>query len=261
MLAVPALVLVLSSAVAGVASGSGTKATVKFKATALKADSTFSGAKSDSGYIAKSDPSLLGRTDSARVNVMIKLDYDATATYAGGVNGLAATSPRVTGKPLSANAGAVQAYDAYTANLTSKIDAAAQKAAPGLKVRDSFSTVYGGVTASVPANQIGALLATKGVVAVQKDALNQPLDDNTSFLGATNVWPTLGGQDNAGSNVVVGVIDTGVWPESPFFVDRGLPAPPHPLSFYHCDFGNGSDPALGPAFTCNNKLIGAYNKT
>ena len=57
------------------------------------------------------------------------------------------------------------------------------------------------------------------------------------------------------------MIDTGVWPENPYFVDRGLPAPPHPLSFYHCDFGNGSDPALGPAFACNNKLIGAYNKT
>src|SRR3954451_6887833 len=261
MLAVPALVLVLSSAVAGVASGSGTKATLKFKATALKPTDTFSGAKSDSGYIAKSDPSLLGRTDSTRVNVMVKLDYDATASYTGGVNGLAATSPRVTGKPLSANADAVQAYDSYTANLTKKIDAAAEKAAPGLDVRTSYSTVYVGVSASVPANQIGALLATKGVVAVQKDSLNHPLDDNTSFLGATTVWPTIGGQDHAGENVVVGVIDTGVWPESPYFVDRGLSAPPHPLSFYHCDFGNGTDTAnLGPTFSCNNKLIGAYNK-
>src|SRR3954451_20364517 len=260
MLAVPALVLVLSSAVAGVASGSGTKATLKFKATALKPTDTFSGAKSDSGYIAKSDPSLLGRTDSTRVNVMVKLDYDATASYTGGVNGLAATSPRVTGKPLSANADAVQAYDSYTANLTKKIDAAAEKAAPGLKVREAYSTVYGGVSASVPANQIGALLATKGVVAVQKDSLNHPLDDNTSFIGATNVWPSLGGQDNAGSNVVVGIIDTGIWPESPFFVARpSEPAPPHPLSFYGCNFGDGSDTAhLGPTFACNNKLIGAY---
>ena len=100
------------------------------------------------------------------------------------------------------------------------------------------------------------------MLAVQKDTLNHPLDDNTSFIGATNVWPTLGGQDNAGSNVVVGVIDTGVWPESPFFINRGLPAPPHPLSFYHCDFGDGTDVAhLGPTFACNNKLIGAYNFT
>jgi subtilisin family serine protease len=118
------------------------------------------------------------------------------------------------------------------------------------------------VAASVPANKIGRLLRVPGVVAVQRDSLEQPLDDATAFIGATNVWPTLGGQDNAASNVVVGVIDSGIWPESPYFVDRGLPAPPHPLAFYHCDFGDGSDVAhLGPTFACNNKLIGAYNFT
>src|SRR3954454_9917252 len=254
-------VMILSFGAASVASGSGTKATLKFKpAGGITAATSYSGAKSTSGYIAQSDPSLLGRTDSTRVNVLLKYDYDATASYTGDVAGLAATSPRVTGKPLAANAGAVQAYDAYTANLSQKIDAAAQQAAPGLDIRSSYSTVYGGVAASVPANQIGKLLATKGVVAVQKDAVTQPQDDNTSFIGATNVWPSLGGQDNAGSNVVVGIIDTGIWPESPFFVARpSEAAPPHPLSFYGCNFGDGTDTAhLGPTFACNNKLIGAY---
>jgi subtilisin family serine protease len=62
---------------------------------------------------------------------------------------------------------------------------------------------------------------------------------------------------------VVGVLDTGVWPESPFFVAKpGEPAPPRPLSAYHCDFGDGFDVGhLGPTFACNNKLIGAYNFT
>ena len=111
----------------------------------------------------------------------------------------------------------------------------------------------------MPANKIGKLLAVPGVLAVQKDTLNQPHDDNTSFLGATNVWPTLGGQDNAGSNVVVGVIDTGVWPEHPMLSPTGISAPP-PAAFNGCQFGNGSDVAhLGPTFACNNKLIGAYD--
>src|SRR5262249_39717142 len=115
--AVSVAALILSFAVASVASGSGTKATLKFKpAGGLTAASTYSGAKSDSGYIAQSDPSLLGRTDSTRVNIMVKYDFDATASYDGGLAGLAATSPRVTGKPLSENQGAVQAYDAFTAN-------------------------------------------------------------------------------------------------------------------------------------------------
>ena len=112
----------------------------------------------------------------------------------------------------------------------------------------------------MPANKIGKLLAQPGVVAVQKDALNQPLDDNTSFIGATNVWPSLGGSSQAGSNVVIGVIDTGIWPEQPMLSPTGVSAPAGGLK--GCQFGDGSDTAhLGPTFACNNKLIGAYAKT
>ncbi|HET7027037.1 MAG TPA: S8 family serine peptidase [Candidatus Limnocylindrales bacterium] len=228
----------------------------RFSATPLSADSTFTAPKSASGALAKTDPSLLGRTDSKRVNVLVKYDVDAVASYAGGVAGLAATSPRATGKSLEANRGAVAAYARWATSEAKSISAAAQKAVDGLTIRGTYTTAYGGVAASVPANQIGKLLRTPGVAAVQKDSIQQPQDDNTDFIGATDVWPSLGGQDNAGSNVIVGLLDTGVWPESPFFVDRGLPTP---ASTPACEFGDGSDAAhLGPAFACNNKLLGAY---
>src|SRR5205085_2327917 len=110
--------------------------------------------------------------------------------------------------------------------------------------------------AVVPANSVDNLLQVPGVAAVQKDSLNQPLDDNTSFVGATSVWPSLGGPSNAGSNVTVGVIDTGVWPEHPMLSPTGVSAPACGLK--GCQFGDCSDAALGPAFACNNKLIGAY---
>ena len=188
----------------------------KFTATQLNPVSTFSTPKSTSGAIAKSDPKLLGRHDATPVNVVIKYDFDASATYTGGVNGLAATSPRVTGKSLKANAAAVKAYDAYTAKLTKGITAAAQKAAPSLKVNESFGTAYGGVSGRVTANQIAALLKVPGVVAVQTDTLEQPLDDNTGVhrrdepCGRRSV-----ARPTAGSNVIFGDIDTGVWPEHP----------------------------------------------
>jgi Subtilase family/PA domain/Fibronectin type-III domain len=254
-----ALVLVVAVAIVGAGSAAGPQ----FTASGLTPDSTFSGAKSDSGQLAQTDPTLLGQSSSAPVNVMIKYDFDATASYKGDVAGLAATSPEVTGVPLTDNTAAVSAYDNYTSGVASDITAAVESAAPSAQVKQTFQTVYGGVQAQVPANSIGALLNVPGVAAVQRDTLNQPLDDNTSFIGATNVWPSLGGSDLAGSNVVVGVIDTGVWPESPFFVAKpGEPAPPRPLSAYHCDFGDGTDVAhLGPTFACNNKLIGAYNFT
>ena len=193
---------------------------------------------------------------------MIKYAFTPAASYAGGIKTLKATSPRVTHKSLAKNALAVKRYARYANTKVKGINRAIKRAVPRAKLGSAFTIAYGGVAARVPANRIAKLLGVRGVVAVQRDTLNQPQDDNTAFLGATNVWPTLGGQDNAGQNVVVGVIDTGVWPESPYFADRGLPAPPHAPSFYHCDFGDGSDVAhLGPTFACNNKLIGAYSFT
>jgi hypothetical protein len=242
---------------AGVVSGADP---AKFTATPLTPDTTFEGTKSSSGAIAQSDPALLGRTDATPVNVMIKYDYDATASYAGGIDGLAATSPSVTGLELKDNPAAVAAYDAYTAAVSDGITADAQATVPALEVSSEYTTAYGGVAATLPANEIDALLKVDGVVAVQQDSLAQPLDDNTSFIGATAVWPSLGGPDTAGSNVVVGIIDTGIWPEHPMLAPGSLPAPSGGLK--GCQFGDGSDTAhLGPTFACNNKLIGAYAKT
>jgi subtilase family protein/PA domain-containing protein/fibronectin type III domain protein len=230
----------------------------KFQATSLTPDSTYVGTKSPTAKIAETDPALLGRTDSNLINVMIKYDYDATASYAGGVAGLAATSPSTTGKKLKNNKAAVDAYENHAKQVSTKISAAITAAVPQVTIGQEFVTAYGGVSARVPANAVAALLRVSGVAAVQNDSLEQPLSDATQFIGATEVWPTLGGQDSAASNVVVGVIDTGIWPEHPFFEDR---LPPFGRTFAGCQFGNGTDPKLGPAFACNDKLVAAYAKT
>ena len=250
-----ALIAVLGVSATSSASSGGAVAK-KFTAKDLSpaAIETIKVAKSDSGRLAQTDPTLLGRTDSTPINVMIKYDFDATASYKGGVAGLAPTSPRVTRKKLKDNVGAVGAYEAHIRQVAQGISARVQQA--GAKVRKSFLTVYGGVEAQIPANQVSSLLRIEGVAAVQRDTLNQPLDDNTQFIGATKVWPSLGGRRTAGSNVIVGVLDTGIWPEHPMMSNQGIPAPDGGLR--GCQFGNGSDPLLGPAFSCNNKLIGAY---
>src|SRR5262249_29166274 len=160
--------------------------------------------KSQSAALAQTDPALLGRSDSTLVNVLVKYDLDATASYAGGVAGLAATSPSVTGKSLEKNADAVKAYDRHAKQVADGISNAVENAVPGTKIEQTFTTAYGGVAAQVPANRVDDLLKVDGVVAVQKDSLQQPQDDNTEFIGATAVWPSLGGSSKAGSNVIVG---------------------------------------------------------
>lgn len=222
--------------------------------------STYTADKSASGRLARTDPSLLALKSSKPVNVMIKYDFDGAASYAGGIAGLRATSPRATGVKLSLNRAAVKAYGRYTSRYSRSVSRAILSKIDGVKIRQGYRIVYGGVAAQVPGNAISELLKIHGVAAVQKDTLEHPLDDNTNFIGATSVWPSLGGSSNAGSNVVVGVLDTGVWPEHPMMSAAGVSAPAGGLK--GCQFGDGSDAAhLGPTFACNNKLIGAYAKT
>src|SRR4051812_44011603 len=163
----------------GVAAGGATSSKTTLTATALTPDSTFSAGKSTSAAYAKTDPSLLGLTDSTPVNVMIKYDFDATASYKGGVDGFAATSPSVTGKTLKQNAAAVTAYEEHADNVADSITAAVKSAVPSARIGTEFVTAYGGIAARVPGNKIDQILAVSGVDSIQKDSLNQPLDDNT----------------------------------------------------------------------------------
>ncbi|HMM93528.1 S8 family serine peptidase [Phycicoccus sp.] len=245
----------------------------RFTATALTPTSTTSGDKSPSGSLAQSDPALLKRTDSTVVPVMVKLDYDAAASYRGGVPGLAATSPEVTGRPLRSSDPNVSKYLAHAARESSAAAAQIRARLPKAKVTGTYTTVYGGLSVSLPANQAKTLLSLPGVAAVQSDTLNHPTaagsyvsatgatipGDTAKFVGATKVWPSLGGQKLAGKGVVLGVLDTGIWPEHPMLADGGyLPKPGPAGKTWGCQFGDGSDPALGAPFSCNNKLIGAY---
>ena len=213
-------------------------------------------AKSLTGRLAQTDPSLLGRTSSKLINVIVKLDYDPAAVYAGGLAGLRATSPSVTGRSLDRNAAAVSRYQSYVDGFEARAVRAIRARVPGVLIGQSFQLAYGGLSVRLPANEVGRLLQTPGVAAIQPDRLEQPLAVQEPYesIGAAAVWPSLGGTDHAAQGVLVANIDTGVWPESPMLEDRGLPAPP---GSYGCQFGV-SGQANDAAFACNHKLIGAY---
>jgi len=225
-------------------------------AVALQPSSRVDGFKSDTSALARTSPGLLHRSDATPVRVMIKLDQDSLSSYAGGVAGLAATSPAATGRGLDLASPAAKDYTAYLADNERSFSSRLATVAPGAKVTRSYRLVYGGVSAVVPANKVRAILGIDGVVAVQRDALRQPLTDSSAtFLNAGPVYNALGGKPNAGQGVIYGNLDTGVWPEHPSFADNGnLPAPPGPAR--ECNFGdNPLTPANDP-FVCQNKLIG-----
>jgi hypothetical protein len=215
--------------------------------------------KSVSGRLAVSDPALLKRVDSARVRVLVKLDVDGAASYAGGVDGFEATSPSATGEAFDATDSSIRTYRAHVRREAKAAALSITAAIPSAKVGRTFDVAYGGLAVEVAARDAKRLLAIDGVAAVQADALVQPTDtaetSSVDFIGAPEVWDRLGGSATAGEGVVVGILDTGIWPEHPMLDDPGIDAPP---GTFACEFGNGTNPLLGDAFDCNDKLIGAY---
>ena len=225
----------------------------------LKPTSQLALSKAQSSRLARTDQSLLGRKGSEMVNVVVKLDYDPVASYEGGVRGFAATSPSVTGHPLTGGAAETQ----YTNHIIAREDAflgQLSRQARGAKVGQRLRTVYGGLTMSVPANRIDAVAAMPGVVAVQRNERRERLTDASgSFLGADRVYGNLGGSATAGKGVILGVLDSGAWPEHPSFADSGaLAAPPATRDGAPraCDFGDNPLTVVTDQFVCNHKVIG-----
>ncbi|MEV0284515.1 S8 family serine peptidase [Kribbella sp. NPDC050820] len=229
-------------------------------ATPLTVASTVNGAKSPSGQLAKSDPNLVNSTSTKQVRVVVKLDYDSLASYRGGLKGLPGTSPSVTGKRLDTKSANSAKYLKHVTAMENDFLAAMSTRVPSAKAGQKLRTVYGGVAVSLPANKARDLLKLPGVAAVQPDNPQQLLTDSSaSFIGAPAIYSQLGGSANSGKGIVVGILDSGAWPEHPSFTDPGtLPAPPPKADGTPrtCDFGdNPLTPAADP-FVCNRKLIG-----
>ncbi len=229
-------------------------------ATPLTVASTVNGAKSPSGQLAKSDPALINSTSAKPVRVVVKLDYDSLASYRGGLEGLPGTSPAVTGKRLEPKSANSTKYLRHVTSVEDKFLAAMRDKVPSAREGQKLRTVYGGIALSVEANKARDLLKLPGVAAVQQDDPQKLLTDSSAaFIGAPTIYNQLGGSANSGKGVIVGILDSGAWPEHPSFADPGtLPAPPPTVDGTPrvCDFGDNPLTPATDVYNCNRKLIG-----
>src|SRR5918996_645980 len=122
------------------------------------------------------------------------------------------------------------------------------------KIHD-YTVALNGFSALLSQAQAEQLAARKDVLLVLPDELHQAQTDSSpQFLGLTG----SGGAHSSGvrgQGVVVGVIDTGIWPEHPSFADDGSYR--SPIRNLPCEFGNTEANPDDAPFTCNDKLIGA----
>ena len=169
----------------GTASADPDKRPTEYTAEPLAASDLVTAGKSQSSRLAETSPGLLRRDDARPVRVMIKLNYDGAASYPGGIGGLEATSPSVTGRQLTGRSAAETEYADYVSEEEADFRAALAETVPSAEVTGSYQVVYGGVRAVIPANSVERILRIDGVAAVQRNRLAQPLTDSSpEFIGA-----------------------------------------------------------------------------
>ena len=198
-----------------------------------------------------------GRAGAPRTYI-VQLSELPVVAYTGGIPGLEATRP-ARGQKIDPTDARVRAY---VAHLDSRHDQVLAQVG-GRKVYD-HRFAFNGFTARLTPDQAAQLRNDPSVVSIEEtqDVL---MDTATTpgFLGLLDpnagVWTAHGIK---GENVVIGIVDSGIWPESESFSDRtgtGPNAQQSRLGYQQIPGWHGRC-VPGEAFNaahCNQKLIGA----
>jgi subtilisin family serine protease len=187
----------------------------------------------------------------ATATYLVQLADAPAAGYTGGVAGYAATRPAA-GTKIDADAPAVARYRGY---LAKRQDAVLAKAGSA-KAINRYSVTFNGFAAKMTTVDAAKLASTPGVKLVLKDEKRKVDTTRTpEFLGLTKrggIWDQLGGPTRgAGAGVVVGSIDSGLWPENPSVAPLRNPKPVPQFSGT-CQTGDQWD-----ASDCSTKVVGA----
>jgi subtilisin family serine protease len=193
---------------------------------------------------------------------IVQLAEQPVTAYKGGIKGLQATKPRK-GQKIDPNSPAVVNYRSF---LESRQQAVLGSVGGSSKVH-SYVYVYNGFAADLTSEQAQKLAQTKGVLSVSKNEFHELVTATTpQFLGLTDE-PGGAWTQTKGEGVIIGIVDSGVWPEHPSFSDRtgvnGNATKDGKLGYQQIPGWHGKC-VPGEEFNasnCNQKLIGArfYN--
>ncbi len=180
---------------------------LKLKLVALAALVLFSGLAASQSF-------------DGRKTYIIQLANEPATTYQGGVAGLPATQPPPGGR-FDARALSSQAYISFLQGQQASVAATVA----GAPVLATYQAVFNGFAARLTPAEVNALATNAGVVRIFEDqALKLDTISTPTFLGLTapgGLWSqSVGGKLVKGEDMVVGVVDGGIWPENTSFADR-----------------------------------------
>jgi hypothetical protein len=192
---------------------------------------------------------------------LVQMVEAPVVVYEGDVQGMQATKPGK-GEKINPNSGQVRKYVAY---LDGRHDETLNRVGAGGRKIYDYRYSFNGFAAVLSPNEVAALAKSPDVLNVWVDERRQlATDASPDFLGLT----APGGlyeQGITGEDVVIGIIDTGIWPEHPSFSDqedladrpgesgKGTRAYGPPPADWHGGCVSGEQISQDD---CNNKLIG-----
>ncbi|WCJ42266.1 subtilisin-like serine protease 3 [Euphorbia peplus] len=183
------------------------------------------------------------------------MEGEPVISYGGGVPGFEATAVDSDEKIDSES----ELVTSYAEHLEKKHDMLLDE----LFEEGTYTKVYSyrhlinGFAVHVSPEQAETLRHASGVKSVERDWKVRRLTTHTpQFLGLpTGVWPTGGGFDRAGEDIVIGFVDSGIYPHHPSFASHHSdPYGPVPKYRGKCEV----DPDTKRKF-CNGKIIGAQH--
>ena len=192
---------------------------------------------------------------------IVQLKETPVVAYAGDIPGLKATKPQ-SGQKIDPTSPVVVNYVGYLSGRHNDV----LRAAGGSRLYDYYYA-FNGFAARMTQAQANRMTGMAGVLQVTPDSLqNADTSSTPAFLGlssANSLWAHLGGTDRAGDGIIIGLVDTGIWPESLSFSDRvglnGNASKDGKLAYQQIPGWHGKC-TPGEAFVaslCNQKLIGA----
>ncbi|CAH2051268.1 unnamed protein product [Thlaspi arvense] len=186
---------------------------------------------------------------------IVTMEGDPIISYKGGENGFEATAVESDEK-IDTSSELVTSYGRHLERKHDMILGMLFEEGSYKKLY-SYKHLINGFAAHVSPEQAETLRRAPGVKSVNKDWKVRRLTTHTpEFLGLpTDVWPTGGGFERAGEDIVIGFVDSGIYPHHPSFASHHrLPYGPLPHYRGKCE----EDPHTKKSF-CNRKIVGAQH--
>ncbi len=196
---------------------------------------------------------------------VIRLHDPPLARYEGDIAGLAATSPRVTGKTkLDVNAAASVAYLSYLEMQQRDVLRTVEKVlGRSMDIAFQYRNVLNGFAVTLTPEEAAQIARLPDVLAIYRDVVRElDTDVGPALMGAPTFWDgELGFDEHRGEGVIVGMLDSGVNHEHPSFAAVDGDGYEHQNPYGAGVYVGVCQDDTAPDYEdiCNEKLIGAWN--